>query len=32
MQRTFDLVGQLAIILSGVFAVLALFRKRDKDE
>ena len=31
-QRTFDLVGQLAIILSGVFAVLALFRKRDKDE
>jgi NADH:ubiquinone oxidoreductase subunit 6 (subunit J) len=31
-QRTFDLVGQLAVILSGVFAVLALFRKRDKDE
>jgi len=31
-QRTFDLVGQLAVILAGVFAVLALFRKRDKDE
>jgi len=31
-QRTFDLVGQLAVILSGVFAVLALFRKGDKDE
>lgn len=31
-QRTFDLIGQLAVILSGVFAVLALFRKRDKDE
>jgi NADH:ubiquinone oxidoreductase subunit 6 (subunit J) len=31
-QRTFDLVGQLCIILAGVFAVLALFRKRDKDE
>jgi NADH:ubiquinone oxidoreductase subunit 6 (subunit J) len=32
-QRTFDLVGQLGAILAGVFAVLALFRKRDnKDE
>ncbi len=31
-QRTFDLVGQLAVILSGVFAVLALFRKGNKDE
>jgi NADH-quinone oxidoreductase subunit J len=31
-QRTFDLVGQLAIILAGVFSVLALFRKRNKDE
>ncbi len=31
-QRTFDLIGQLAVILSGVFAVLALFRKRDKDD
>jgi NADH-quinone oxidoreductase subunit J len=31
-QRTFDLVGQLAVILAGVFAVLALFRKRNKDE
>jgi NADH-quinone oxidoreductase subunit J len=31
-QRTSDLVGQLAVILAGVFSVLALFRKRDKDE
>jgi NADH:ubiquinone oxidoreductase subunit 6 (subunit J) len=31
-QRTADLVGQLAVILAGVFSVLALFRKRDKDE
>jgi NADH-quinone oxidoreductase subunit J len=31
-QRTFDLIGQLAVILAGVFSVLALFRKRDKDE
>ena len=32
-HRTFDLVGQLGVILAGVFAVLALFRKRDnKDE
>lgn len=27
--RTFDLVGQIAVIMAGVFAVLALFRKRD---
>lgn len=27
--RTFDLVGQIAVILAGVFAVLALFRKRE---
>jgi NADH-quinone oxidoreductase subunit J len=31
-QRTFDLIGQLAVILAGVFSVLALFRKKDKDE
>jgi NADH-quinone oxidoreductase subunit J len=31
-QRTFDLVGQLGIILASVFTVLALFRKRSKDE
>jgi NADH:ubiquinone oxidoreductase subunit 6 (subunit J) len=31
-QRTFDLVGQVLVILAGVFAVLALFRKRNKDE
>jgi len=31
-QRSFDLIGQLAVILAGVFSVLALFRKRDKDE
>ena len=30
--RTLDLVGQIAVILAGVFAVLALFRKRDKHE
>ena len=30
--RTFDLVGQIAVILAGVLAVLALFRKRDKHE
>lgn len=30
-QRTFDLVGQVAIIFAGVLAVLALFRKRSKD-
>jgi len=28
-ERTLDLVGQIAVILAGVFAVLALFRKRD---
>ena len=31
-QRTFDLIGQIAVIFAGVFAVLALFRKRDKHE
>jgi NADH-quinone oxidoreductase subunit J len=31
-QRSFDLVAQLAVILAAVFAVLALFRKRNKDE
>jgi NADH-quinone oxidoreductase subunit J len=31
-QRTFDLVGQIAVILAGVFCVLALFRKRSEDE
>jgi NADH-quinone oxidoreductase subunit J len=32
-QRTVDLIGQLGVILAGVFAVLALFRKRTtKDE
>jgi len=30
--RTFDLVGQIAVILAGVFSVLALFRKRDKHD
>ncbi len=30
--RTLDLVGQIAIILAGVFSVLALFRKRDKHD
>jgi NADH:ubiquinone oxidoreductase subunit 6 (subunit J) len=30
--RTFDLVGQIGIIFAGVLAVLALFRKRNKDE
>jgi NADH-quinone oxidoreductase subunit J len=28
-ERSFDLVGQVAVILAGVFAVLALFRKKD---
>ncbi len=28
-ERSFDLIGQLAVILAGVFAVLALFRKRN---
>jgi NADH-quinone oxidoreductase subunit J len=27
-QRTFDLVGQIAVIFAGVFSVLALFRNR----
>ena len=30
-MRTFDLVGQIGIIFAGVLAVLALFRKRDKE-
>ncbi len=30
--RTFDLVGQIAVIMAGVFSVLALFRKRDKHD
>lgn len=30
--RTMDLVGQIAVILAGVFAVLALFRKRDEHD
>jgi len=30
--RTFDLVAQIGVIFAGVFAVLALFRKRSKDE
>ena len=30
--RTFDLVAQIGLILASVFAVLALFRKRGKDE
>lgn len=30
--RTFDLVGQIAVIFAGVFSVLALFRKRDKHD
>ena len=28
-ERSFDLIGQLAVILAGVLSVLALFRKRD---
>jgi NADH:ubiquinone oxidoreductase subunit 6 (subunit J) len=31
-MRTFDLVGQIGVIFAGVLAVLALFRKRDKNE
>ena len=31
-ERSFDLIGQLAVILAGVLAVLALFRKRDHHE
>ena len=30
--RTLDLVGQIAVILAGVFSVLALFRKREKHD
>ena len=30
--RTFDLVGQIGVIFAGVLAVLALFRKRGKDD
>ena len=30
--RTYDLVGQIAVILAGVFSVLALFRKREKHD
>jgi NADH:ubiquinone oxidoreductase subunit 6 (subunit J) len=30
--RTMDLLGQIAVILAGVFSVLALFRKRDKHD
>jgi len=31
-SRTYDLVGQIAVILAGVFSVLALFRKREKND
>jgi NADH-quinone oxidoreductase subunit J len=30
--RTLDLVGQIGVIFAGVFAVIALFRKRDKKD
>ncbi|MGB4703975.1 MAG: NADH-quinone oxidoreductase subunit J [Candidatus Saccharicenans sp.] len=30
-QRTFDLVAQIGVILAGVLAVLALFRKKEED-
>ncbi len=30
-QRTFDLVGQIGVIFAGVFAVLALFRRRNNE-
>ncbi len=30
--RTFDLVAQIGLIFAGVFSVLALFRKRSKDD
>ncbi len=30
--RTFDLVGQIGVIFAGVLSVLALFRKRGKDD
>lgn len=31
-QRTFDLVAQVGVILAGVLAVLALFRKKEEDK
>ncbi|MEO0126642.1 MAG: NADH-quinone oxidoreductase subunit J [candidate division WOR-3 bacterium] len=31
-KRTFDLFAQIGIIFAGVFSVLALFRKRDKND
>jgi NADH-quinone oxidoreductase subunit J len=31
-SRTFDLVAQLGVILVGVLAVLALFRKKEEDQ
>jgi NADH:ubiquinone oxidoreductase subunit 6 (subunit J) len=31
-SRTYDLIGQIAVILAGVFSVLALFRKREKHD
>ena len=31
-QRTFDLVGQIGVIFAGVFCILALFRKKDRDK
>lgn len=31
-QRTFDLVAQIGVILAGVLAVLALFRKKEEDK
>jgi NADH-quinone oxidoreductase subunit J len=31
-SRTFDLVAQLGVILAGVLAVLALFRKKEEDK
>lgn len=31
-KRTFDLLAQIGIIFAGVFSVLALFRKKDKDD
>ncbi len=30
-KRTFDLLGQIGVIFAGVFCVLALFRKKDKN-
>ncbi|HEK85523.1 MAG: NADH-quinone oxidoreductase subunit J [Candidatus Saccharicenans sp.] len=31
-QRTFDLIAQIGVILAGVLAVLALFRKKEEDK